>query len=310
MIRELRIATRQSRLALWQAEYVADTLRRAHPGIEIEVIPMSTRGDEVLDRSLAKIGGKGLFIKELEVAMFEDRADIAVHSMKDVPWDLPQGMVIGAVLQRADPGDALASAGGIDALDALPENARVGTSSLRRQSQMRFLRPDLTIEPVRGNVETRLRKLDEGEFHAIVLAAAGLKRLGLGERITGRLSYEECLPAVGQGAIGIECREDKEEVLAALKLVEHEGTRRCVDAERSFAATLKASCESPVAAYGEIREGELYLRGMVATPAGSELLRREVRGSQTDARRLGSDLARGLLADGAGTLLESLKTES
>ena len=151
---------------------------------------------------------------------------------------------------------------------------------------------------------------DQGEFHAIVLAAAGLKRLGLGERITGRLSYEECLPAVGQGAIGIECREDKEEVLAALKLVEHEGTRRCVDAERSFAATLKASCESPVAAYGEIREGELYLRGMVATPDGSELLRREVRGSQTDARRLGSDLARGLLADGAGTLLESLKTES
>ncbi|MGB5621699.1 MAG: hydroxymethylbilane synthase [Gammaproteobacteria bacterium] len=310
MIRELRIATRQSRLALWQAEYVADTLRRAHPGIEIEVIPMSTRGDEVLDRSLAKIGGKGLFIKELEVAMLEDRADIAVHSMKDVPWDLPQGMVIGAVLQRADPGDALASVGGIDALDALPENARVGTSSLRRQSQMRFLRPDLTIEPVRGNVETRLRKLDEGEFHAIVLAAAGLKRLGLGERITGRLSYQECLPAVGQGAIGIECREDKQEVLAALKLVEHEGTRRCVDAERSFAATLKASCESPVAAYGEIREGEMYLRGMVATPDGSELLRREVRGSQTDARRLGNDLAKGLLADGAGALLESLQTES
>jgi len=310
MIRELRIATRQSRLALWQAEYVADTLRRAHPGIEIEVIPMSTRGDEVLDQSLAKIGGKGLFIKELEVAMFEDRADIAVHSMKDVPWDLPEGMAIGAVLQRADPGDALASAGGIDALDALPENARVGTSSLRRQSQMRFLRPDLDIEPVRGNVETRLRKLDEGEFHAIVLAAAGLKRLGLGERITGRLSYEECLPAVGQGAIGIECREDKEEVVAALKLVEHEGTRRCVDAERSFAATLKASCESPVAAYGEIREGEMHLRGMVATPDGSELLRREVRGSQTDARRLGNDLARSLLADGAGTLLESLKTES
>jgi hydroxymethylbilane synthase len=310
MIRELRIATRQSRLALWQAEYVADILRRAHPGIEIEVIPMSTRGDEVLDRSLAKIGGKGLFIKELEVAMLEDRADIAVHSMKDVPWDMPKGMMIGAVLQRADPGDALASAGGIDALDALPENARVGTSSLRRQSQMRFIRPDLVIEPVRGNVETRLRKLDEGDFHAVVLAAAGLKRLGLGERITGRLSYDECLPAVGQGAIGIECRTDKEEVRAALKAVEHENSRRCVDAERSFAATLEASCESPVAAYAEIRENELYLRGMVANPEGTRLMRMELRGSQSDGRRIGNDLARQLLANGAGELLEEIKAQS
>jgi len=310
MIRELRIATRQSRLALWQAEYVADILRRAHPGIEIEVIPMSTRGDEVLDRSLAKIGGKGLFIKELEVAMLEDRADIAVHSMKDVPWDMPKGMMIGAVLQRADPGDALASAGGIDALDALPENARVGTSSLRRQSQMRFIRPDLVIEPVRGNVETRLRKLDEGDFHTVVLAAAGLKRLGLGERITGRLSYDECLPAVGQGAIGIECRTDKEEVRAALKAVEHENSRRCVDAERSFAATLEASCESPVAAYAEIRENELYLRGMVANPEGTRLMRMELRGSQSDGRRIGNDLARQLLANGAGELLEEIKAQS
>jgi len=310
MIRELRIATRQSRLALWQAEYVADILRRAHPGIEIEVIPMSTRGDEVLDRSLAKIGGKGLFIKELEVAMLEDRADIAVHSMKDVPWDMPKGMMIGAILQRADPGDALASAGGIDALDALPENARVGTSSLRRQSQMRFIRPDLIIEPVRGNVETRLRKLDEGDFHAVVLAAAGLKRLGLGERITGRLNYDECLPAVGQGAIGIECRTDKEEVRAALKAVEHENSRRCVDAERSFAATLKASCESPVAAYAEIRENELYLRGMVANPEGTRLMRMELRGSQSDGRRIGNDLARKMLADGAGELLEEIKAQS
>jgi hydroxymethylbilane synthase len=310
MIRELRIATRQSRLALWQAEYVADTLRRAHPGIEIEVIPMSTRGDEVLDRSLAKIGGKGLFIKELEVAMFEDRADIAVHSMKDVPWDLPKGMMIGAVLQRADPGDALASAGGIDALDALPEYAKVGTSSLRRQAQLRHLRPDLIIEPVRGNVETRLRKLDDGDFHAIILAAAGLKRLGLGERITGRLTYDECLPAVGQGAIGIECRRDREEVRAAIQAVEHEGTRRCVDAERSFAATLKASCESPVAAHGEIRDGELYLRGVVASPDGSELMRRDIRGAQSDGGRLGNDLGRQMLADGAGALLEKHQTES
>jgi hydroxymethylbilane synthase len=306
MIKDVRIATRQSRLALWQAEYVADTLRRARPGLEIDVVPMSTRGDEVLDKSLAKIGGKGLFIKELEVAMLEDRADVAVHSMKDVPWDLPDNMCIGAILQRADPADALVAREAIDSLAALPEGARVGTSSLRRQAQLRHLRPDLIIEPVRGNVETRLRKLDDGMFDAVILAAAGLKRLGLGERISGILSADECLSAVGQGAIGIECRADRDDVREVLSAVEHTGTRRCVDAERSFAERLQASCESPLAAFAELRDSEMYLRGIVASPDGARLLRGSVRGGQTDSVRLGHDLAHDLTAKGAVELLEQL----
>lgn len=306
MIKDIRIATRQSRLALWQAEYVADTLRRARPGLEIEVIPMSTRGDEVLDASLAKLGGKGLFIKELEVAMLEDRADVAVHSMKDVPWDMPDNMHIGAVLQRADPADVLVAGGEVDCLDALPEGARIGTSSLRRQAQLCHTRPDLVIEPVRGNVETRLRKLDEGAFDAIILAAAGLKRLGLGERISGKLDFDECLPAVGQGAIGIECRADHGEVREVLTAVEHLGTRRCVDAERSFAERLQASCESPLAAHAELRDGEMYLRGVVASPDGRRLLRGSVRGGQADGVRLGHDLAHDLTGKGAVELLEQI----
>jgi hydroxymethylbilane synthase len=310
MIQSIRIATRQSRLALWQTEYVADTLRRAHPGIEIEIIPMTTRGDEILDRSLSKVGGKGLFIKELEVAMIEDRADIAVHSMKDVPWDLPEGMRIGAVLQRADPGDAIAAKPGLDSLDKLPEGARVGTSSLRRQAQIRHVRPDLVVEPVRGNVETRLRKLDEGQFDAVILAAAGLKRLGLGERITGRLDIDECLPAVGQGIIGIECRSSDDVVLEALRAIEHTKTRYCLEGERSVAAQLNASCESPIAAYGELRDGELFLRAVVATPDGSRLIRAQVRGSATEARQLGRELVIDLREQGAQELLESLAATS
>ena len=310
MIQNIRIATRQSRLALWQTEYVADTLRRAHPGIEIEIIPMTTRGDQILDRSLAKVGGKGLFIKELEVAMMEGRADIAVHSMKDVPWDMPEGMRIGAVLQRADPGDAIASKPGVDSLAKLPEGARVGTSSLRRQAQLRHARPDLVVEPVRGNVETRLRKLDEGEFDAVILAAAGLKRLGLGERITGRLEIDECLPAVGQGIIGIECKSEDEAVLEALRAIEHTKTRHCLEGERTVAAQLQASCESPIAAYGELRDGELFLRGVVATPDGSRLLRGQARGGASDARQLGRELVAELRQQGAQELLESIAPAS
>jgi hydroxymethylbilane synthase len=310
MIKEIRIATRQSRLALWQTEYVADTLRRAHPGIDIEIIPMTTRGDEILDRSLAKVGGKGLFIKELETAMMEGRADIAVHSMKDVPWDMPEGMTIGAVLQRADPGDAIAARKNGASLSALPEGARVGTSSLRRQAQISNARPDLRIGPVRGNVETRLRKLDQGEFDAVILAAAGLKRLGLGERITGRLTMDECLPAVGQGIIGIECREQDQAILEALRIVEHAGTRRCINAERSLARELGASCESPIAAFGELREGELFVRGVVAMPDGSRVIRAMVRGSAADGHELGRELAADLRAQGAGELLEALRADS
>ena len=305
IIKNIRIATRQSRLALWQSEYVADTLRRAHPGIDIDIIPMSTRGDEVLDKSLAKIGGKGLFIKELETAMIEDKADVAVHSMKDVPWDMPEGMCIGGALQRADAVDVLvANSEDIVDLASLPEGARVGTSSLRRQSQLMHLRPDLKILPIRGNVETRLRKLDEGDFDAIVLAAAGLKRLGLGERITVRLATSECLPAVGQGIIGIECREDNEKIREALLAVEHAGTRRCLDAERGFAAGLNASCESPVAAHAEIRDDELLLNGLVARPDGSEVLRGSMRGRLSDGPLLGKGLAADLKKKGAEKLLE------
>jgi len=302
----VRIATRKSELALWQARHVAEKLQALDLIDDVQLVPLSTRGDEILDRSLQKIGGKGLFIKELEVAMLEDRADVAVHSMKDVPWDLPDNMCIGAVLQRADPADALVARDEIDTLAALPQGARIGTSSLRRQAQLRHVRPDLVIEPVRGNVETRLRKLDEGRFHAVILAAAGLKRLGMGERITGILDADDCLPAVGQGAIGIECRADRDEVREVLSAVEHIGTRRCIDAERSFAERLKASCESPLAAYAELRDGEMYLRGVVANPDGSQLLRSSVRGGQADGVRLGHDLAHDMTAKGALELLEKI----
>jgi hydroxymethylbilane synthase len=304
IIKNIRIATRQSRLALWQSEYVADTLRRAHPGVDVEIIPMSTRGDEVLDKSLAKIGGKGLFIKELETAMLEGKADVAVHSMKDVPWDMPDGMCIGAALQRADAVDVLVANGEeIRDLETLPEGARVGTSSLRRQSQLMNLRPDLRVLPIRGNVETRLRKLDEGDFDAIVLAAAGLKRLGLGERITARLETDQCLPAVGQGIIGIECCTDNEKIREVLLAVEHAGTRRCLEAERGFAAGLNASCESPVAAHAEIRDDELLLNGLVARPDGSEVLRGSMRGRLSDGQLLGKGLAADMVKKGAAKLL-------
>jgi hydroxymethylbilane synthase len=308
MIQYLRIATRGSPLARWQTDYVADLLRRSIQGLEVEVIPITTTGDVQLETSLAKIGGKGLFIKELETAMAENRADLAVHSMKDVPWRLPDGFTIASVLQRADPGDALVSAGSVD-LDELRDRARVGTSSLRRQAQVRHLRPDLQIHSVRGNVETRIKKLDDGEFDAVVLAAAGLKRLGLGKRISARLSFEQCLPAIGQGAIGIECRSDNEELLTALKQVEHTGTRRCLDAERALAKGLEASCESPIAAHGEVRDGELLLRGLVASPDGREIVRGRRRGRLADAEWLGQDLAKELLEQGGRDILEEMRRE-
>lgn len=306
----IRIATRKSPLALWQAEHVAAALQRHHPHLTVTLYPLSTEGDRILDKSLAKIGGKGLFIKELEVAIQDGRADIAVHSMKDVPWDMPEGMRIGAVLQRADPSDAIVAKDGKNSLSALPENAVVGTSSLRRQAQILAVRPDLEVKPVRGNVETRLRKLDEGEFDAVILAAAGLKRLGLGGRITGRLEMEECLPAVGQGVIGIECRSGDEDILEALYSIEHGATRRCVNAERGFAEELQASCESPIAAYGEVRDSEIFLRGVVATPDGGRILRGSARGSPTDGISLGKELATELKMEGADELLEAVRESS
>ncbi len=299
----IRIATRESRLAMWQAEHVAAELCRHHPDLTVELVPMTTKGDQILDTTLAKIGGKGLFIKELETAMLEHRADIAVHSMKDVPAEMPEGFEIVAVLEREDPRDALVSADYMR-IEDIPAGSVVGTSSLRRQAQLQHARPDLAVEPVRGNVETRLRKLDHGHFSAILLAAAGLKRLGLAERIAGLLPYEVSLPAVGQGAVGIEALSGNADVAALVAALEHADTRRCVDAERAFAGGLGASCESPVAGFAVIEGEELYLRGLVATRDGASVLHGERRGPATDAAAIGAALARDLFDRGAAALLQ------
>jgi hydroxymethylbilane synthase len=302
----LRIATRKSQLALWQAEHVAGLLRRAHAGLEVELVPMLTQGDRIQDRSLAAIGGKGLFIKELEVALEEQRADIAVHSMKDLPGDLPAGLTIAAVLERADARDALltVSAG---RLDDLPRGARVGTSSLRRQAQLLAVRPDLKIEGLRGNVDTRLRRLDDGDMDAIVLACAGLIRLGLESRITARLDPKMILPAVAQGVIGIECRGADSRTLGLVTVLESQETRIVMDAERAFAHRLGGSCQSPIAAHARLEGGSLLLDGLVAEPDGSRLVRDTASGSIGDPGALGRLLAERILDAGAGPLLERLR---
>jgi hydroxymethylbilane synthase len=306
-IAPLRVATRKSQLALWQAEHVAALLRRAHAGLGVELVPMVTQGDRIQDRSLAAIGGKGLFIKELEAALEDGRADIAVHSMKDLPGDLPLGLGIAAVLERADARDALLTGSGA-ALAALPRGARVGTSSLRRQAQLLAARPDLRITTLRGNVDTRLRRLDAGDMDAIVLACAGLIRLGLESRITARLDPAICLPAVAQGAIGIECRSADLRTLKLVTVLNHEATRIAVDAERAFAHRLGGSCQSPIAAHARLEARHLMLDGMVAEPDGSRLLRDAMTGSIDDPAALGHELAERILAAGAGPLLERLRT--
>jgi hydroxymethylbilane synthase len=303
----LRIATRKSRLALWQAEHVAAHLRRAHPGLEIQLVPLTTQGDRIQDRSLAAIGGKGLFIKELEVAITERRADIAVHSMKDVPAEVPRGFQIAAVLQRADARDALIAGQGASRLQDLRRRARVGTSSLRRQAQLIALRPDLCIETLRGNVDTRLRRLDGGELDAILLACAGLERLGLESRITERLDPQQCLPAVGQGVIGIECRSDDAPTHELLQALEHPATRSVLEAERAFAERLGGSCQSPIAGYAQLHADRLHLTGLVAEPDGSRILRDSLEGGIGQAAALGKTLADRLLAAGAAELLERLR---
>ena len=313
MTSRLRIATRKSQLALWQAEHVSALLRAAHPGLEIELVPLLTQGDRIQDRTLAAIGGKGLFIKELEVALENLRADIAVHSMKDVPADLPHGLIIGAVLERADPRDALVTTSGIARLEDLPRGAVVGTSSLRRQAQIRALRPDLSIESLRGNVDTRLRKLDAGQetggrrMDAIVLACAGLIRLGLESRITARLDPKVCLPAVTQGVIGIECRQNDSRTVEFLRALEDPATRKVMDAERAFAARLGGSCQSPIAAYAQLDPDGITLRGLVAEPDGSRLLKDTMSGSAENPAALGCQLAERILVAGAGPLLERLR---
>jgi hydroxymethylbilane synthase len=304
----VRIATRKSQLALWQAEHVAELLRAAHPGLTVELVPMSTKGDRIQDRSLAAIGGKGLFIKELEVALEEQRADIAVHSMKDVPGDVPRGLLIDAVLERADPRDAFLSARA-GSLAQLPPGARVGTSSLRRQAQLLAARPDLHIEALRGNVDTRLRRLDNGELDAIILACAGLIRLGWESRITARLEPATCLPAVSQGIIGIECRSDDARTRSWLAALNHPATRVMMNAERAFAGRLGGSCQSPIAAYATLDQDHLTLEGLVAEPDGSRLLRDSISGAAHDAEHLGRTLADRVIASGAGVLLERLRAD-
>ena len=307
----LRIATRKSQLALWQAEHVAALLRETHAGLEVELVPIVTQGDRIQDRSLAAIGGKGLFIKELEVALEEGRADIAVHSMKDLPGDLPEGLVIASVLERADARDALVtlkgSAHAPSGFADLPRGARVGTSSLRRQAQLLAARPDLHIQPMRGNVDTRLRRLDAGDMDAIVLACAGLIRLGWESRITARLDTRISLPAVAQGVIGIECRGNDSRTLGLVTPLNHQVTRIAMDAERAFAYRLGGSCQSPIAAHAVLEGRHLRLDGLVAEPDGSRLLRDTVSGSSDDPVALGGLLADRILAAGAGLLLERLR---
>ncbi len=307
VIGPLRIATRKSQLAVWQAQHVAMLLQQAHPGLEVDLVPLVTEGDRIQDRTLAAIGGKGLFIKELEVALEETRADIAVHSMKDLPGELPAGLIIGAVLERADPRDALISSKA-SGLDDLPRGSRVGTSSLRRRAQLLAVRPDLNIETLRGNVDTRLRRHDAGEMDAIVLACAGLTRLGLESRITARLDPKICLPAVAQGVIGIECRGGDQHTVDLVKVLEHPAARVAMDAERAFAQRLGGSCQSPIAAHARLEGDSLVLEGLVAEPDGSRLLRGSALGSVKDPVSLGIALAEKILADGAGALLERLRS--
>ncbi|EIL90871.1 hydroxymethylbilane synthase [Rhodanobacter spathiphylli] len=298
----LRIATRKSALALWQAEHVAALLRVAHPGLLVELVPMSTRGDEILDKPLATIGGKGLFLKELEVAMLEGRADLAVHSLKDVPAELEPGFVLPAILPRADAADAFVSNDHAE-LASLPQGARVGTSSLRRQAQLRALRPDLRLLDLRGNVGTRLGKLDAGDYDAIVLACAGLERLGLAARIRSRLAAPDWLPAPGQAAIAIEARADQPAVLALLAALDDADTRLTVTAERAMNHALGGSCTVPVGAWCMLGEHGLHLRGLVGDANSGRLLHAEAASPGEQAEALGRQVAEALLAQGAGELL-------
>lgn len=300
----IRIATRKSALALWQAEHVAALLTELPEVDAVELVPLSTRGDEILDRSLQKIGGKGLFIKELEVAMQAGEADIAVHSMKDVPAEMPAGFCLAAMLERANHADALVSPNG-EQLSDLPHGALIGSSSLRRQAQLKMMRPDLRIEPLRGNVNTRLTKLDNGDYDAIILAAAGLERLRFGDRISQVFIPDEMLPAAAQGVVGIECLEEATELRAVLAQLSHATSVLTTLAERAIARVLEANCQSPVATYAVIDEDLLTVTALVAMPDGSEAIRDSVRGKATDAEALGEQLAARLLDKGAAELLEA-----
>ncbi|WP_236210643.1 hydroxymethylbilane synthase [Metapseudomonas otitidis] len=309
MPREIRIATRKSALALWQAEYVKSALEQAHPGLRVSLVPMVSRGDKLLDAPLAKIGGKGLFVKELETALLENEADIAVHSMKDVPMDFPEGLGLFCICEREDPRDAFVS-NRFDSLDALPAGSIVGTSSLRRQAQLLARRPDLRIHFLRGNVNTRLAKLDAGEYDAIILAAAGLIRLGFEGRIRSSISVDDSLPAGGQGAVGIECRTADAEVHALLAPLHHRDTAVRVNAERALNKRLNGGCQVPIACYAVLEGDQLWLRGLVGQPDGGQLLRAESRASADEAEQLGVRVAEDLLGQGAETILKAVYGEA
>jgi hydroxymethylbilane synthase len=303
MSNTLRIATRQSPLALWQAEHVRAALETAHPDLHVELVKMVTKGDKILDTPLAKIGGKGLFVKELEQGMLDDQADIAVHSMKDVPVDFPAGLHLPVILAREEPFDAFVSNNYAN-IDALPQGAVVGTASLRRQCQLLRRRPDFAIRPLRGNVGTRLGKLDAGEFDAIILAAAGLIRLGLQERIRQILTPDIILPAIGQGAIGIECRSDDARVNGLIQVLNDDASHHRVSAERAMNHTLEGGCQVPIGGFAELFGDELYVRGLVGSPDGQHMVHSEIRGNVADAAALGVSVAEDLLAQGAKALLQ------
>lgn len=308
MKQRLRIATRKSPLAMWQAEFVKGKLEAAHPGLVVELMPMSTKGDKILDVPLAKIGGKGLFTKELEDRMLSGQADLAVHSMKDVPMELPEGFALSAIMERHDPTDAFVSNKYAN-LDELPQGAILGTSSLRRQSQFQALRPDLEIRFLRGNVGTRLSKLDAGEYDAIILATSGLIRLELEDRIRDRMAPEVCLPAVAQGALGIETLADDVETQALIAVLNHPESEVVVKAERAMNHTLDGGCQVPIGGYAILKDGEVWLRGLVAETDGSHIIRKEGRAKAADAEKLGREIGEALLADGAREILQKLYSE-
>jgi hydroxymethylbilane synthase len=301
----LRIATRESQLALWQAHFIKAELERHHPGLVVELLGMKTKGDKILDVPLAKVGGKGLFVKELEQAMLEDRADIAVHSMKDVPMEFPEGLGLAIICEREDPSDAFVS-NHFNSLDDLPQGAKVGTSSLRRQLQVKALRPDLELLDLRGNVNTRLAKLDAGQYDAIILASAGLMRLDFHHRIQSRLTDTQCLPAGGQGAVGVECRLDDAKTMALLAPLHHQDTADRVTAERALNRRLEGGCQVPIACFAELQQDQLWLRGLVGEVDGSRVLTTEITGPREDAEALGITAAEDLLAQGAGEILQAI----
>ena len=305
MSKPIRIATRKSPLALWQAEEVARQLKLHHPGIEVELVKMTTKGDKFLDAPLAKVGGKGLFVKELEQGMLNGDADIAVHSMKDVPMEFPPGLHLPIIMEREDPRDAFVS-NNYASLDDLPENARIGTSSLRRQLQIMEAMPKAEMLDLRGNVNSRLQKLDNGDFDAIILASAGLIRLGFEDRIRSRIEPEQSLPAIGQGAVGIECRENDDRIMALLAPLDHADTHIRLEAERAMNHRLNGGCQVPIAGFVLLEGDEIYLRGLVGRPDGSEVVRDEIRGAASNATQLGTQLANQLLASGAEQILKDM----